>query len=186
MTEQYEIWPLIRDARDACGWTNQKLSDESGVPESSVQKILTGKTLNPSFDSIVSMCRALKISVDKYCDIDTNASIDEITELRTALAIAEEKRKTAEAQRETAETKLQSQIHEYDQMVSAYEYRIDIAKDRTIWLRRFLIFCCSLIVMLILSLIGIIIYDLANPEIGWFRQIAAYFNAGLAKLTGKV
>ena len=152
MIDTTEIWHAIRDARDARGWTNQHLSDESGVPESSVQKILTGKTLNPSFDSIAAMCRALNLSVDKLCGIDSNAAVDEIAQLRAALALAEERRKTAEAMREVAETKLEAKIHEYDQMREAYEYRISIAADRTIWHRVFLVFTCIVILSLIACL----------------------------------
>lgn len=152
MIDTTEILHAIRDARDARGWTNKRLSDESGVPESSVQKILTGKTLNPSFDSIASMCRALNLSVDALCGIDSNAAVDEIAQLRAALALAEERRKTAEAMLETAETKLESQIHEYSQMREAYEYRISIAADRTIWHRVFLVFTCIVILSLVACL----------------------------------
>lgn len=152
MTDNSEVWRVIRDARDDHGWTNQRLAEESGVPESSVQKITTGKILNPSFDSIIAICCALDLSVDKLCGIDSNAAVDEIAQLRAALALAEERRKTAEAQREVADTKLDAQIHEYNQMVDAYEYRISIASDRTIWHRVFLVFTCIVILSLIACL----------------------------------
>ena len=185
MNNKSDMWMVIRDAQDAKGWTNAKLAEESGVPESSIQKYLSGKTAEPRFDKVVALCRALRISIDSTCDIDVNASVDEIAELRAALALAEEKRKTAEAQRETAETRLQSQIHEYNNMVSAYEYRIDIAKDRTIWLRRGMIAIGAVTVLLMLTIIGILVYDITHPDIGWFQQAQAYFNAGIGRLFGR-
>ena len=169
-----EVWQTIKDAQDAKGWTNQKLAEKSGVPEPTLQKFLTGKTLDPRFDNVVKLCRALDISVDALCGIDSNAAVDEIAHLRAALALAEERRKTAEALRETAETKLESQIHEYNQIVDAYEYRIHISKDRVIWLRNFLIFTCSLIVLFILAFMAFIFIDLSNNDIGWIRSMSLW------------
>lgn len=193
MNTTSDMWMVIRDAQDAKNWTNAKLAEVSGVAESTIQKYLTGRTSEPRFDNVVAMCRALNLSIDRHCGIDSNASVDEIAELRAALALAAEKvkaaeadKKTAEAQRETAETKLQSQIHEYNQMVSAYEYRIDIAKDRTIWLRRGLIAVGAVTVLLMASIVGVLVYDITHPDMGWFQQAQAYFNAGIARLTGKV
>ena len=174
MTDNSEVWRVIRDARDDRGWTNQRLADESGVPESSVQKIITGKTLNPSFDSIIAMCRALDLSVDKHFGIDSNAAVDEIAQLRAALALAEERRKTAEALRETAETKLESQIHEYNQIVDAYEYRIHISKDRVVWLRNFLIFTCALITLFIIAFITFVLIDVSNNDVGWIKSMSLW------------
>lgn len=174
MTDNSEVWRVIRDARDDRGWTNQRLAEESGVPESSVQKIITGKTLNPSFDSIIAMCRALDLSVDKLCGIDSNAAVDEIAHLRAALALAEERRKTAEAQREVADTKLDAQIHEYNQMREAYEYRIHISKDRVIWLRNFLIFTCALITLFIIAFVTLVLIDVSNNDVGWIKSMSLW------------
>lgn len=167
-----EVWQTIKDAQDAKGWTNQKLAEKSGVPEPTLQKFLTGKTLDPRFDNVVKLCRALDISVDHLCGIDSNAAVDEIAQLRAALALAEERRKAAEALQETAETKLESQIHEYNQIVDAYEYRIHISKDRVIWLRNFLIFACSLIVLFILAFMAFIFIDVSSNDVGWIRSMS--------------
>lgn len=172
MTDNSEIWRAIRDARDGRGWTNQRLAEESGVPESSVQKIVTGKTLNPSFDSITALCRALDLSVDHLCGIDSNASVAEIAELRNALTVATARMETAEAKREIAETKLEAQIHEYNQMLDAYEYRIHISKDRVIWLRNFLIFTCSVIAVLIAVFVILVVIDVTKSDIGWLRSMS--------------
>lgn len=176
MTENTDVWSVIRDARDARGWTNQHLSEECGVPESSVQKIITGKTQNPSFDSIASMCRALGLSLDSICGIDSNAAVEEIAQLRHELEIAKARAETAEAKRETADTRLESQIHEYNQMVEAYEYRIHISKDRVIWLRNFLIFTCSLITLFIVAFIALVLIDVSYSDAGWLRSMSLYLG----------
>lgn len=182
MSNTNDLWIVLRDAQDARGWTNERLSAESGVPESSIQKYLTGKTAEPRFENVVRLCRALCVSVDAYCGIDSNSAVEEIQQLRSALAITDERRKTAEAEKATAETRLQSQISEYNQMISAYEYRIDIAKDRTIWLRRYLMFTLAIIAFLIASVIGALFYDMAQQDVGWFRASAAYYFAGIDRI----
>lgn len=169
-----DIWKIIKDAQDSKDWTNQKLADKSGVPEPTLQKFLSGKTADPRFDNVVKLCRALNLSVDALCGIDSNAAVDEIAQLRAALALAEERRKTAEALRETAETKLESQIHEYNQIVDAYEYRIHISKDRVIWLRNFLIFTCALIVLFILAFMAFIFIDVSNNDVGWIKSMSLW------------
>ncbi len=177
MSNTNDLWMVIRDARDARGWTNERLAAESGVPESSIQKYLTGKTAEPRYDSVIRLCRALGISVDAACGIDSNSAVEEIAQLRTALALAEERSKTADARRETAETRLESQMHEYSQMVDAYEYRIHISKDRTIWLRRYLMFTLALILFLVIAITGILIYDAIHQDIGWLQSAAVQYIA---------
>ena len=178
-----EVWQTIKDAQDAKGWTNQKLAEKSGVPEPTLQKFLTGKTLDPRFDNVVRLCRALDISVDHLCGIDSNSSVAEIAELRYALTIEQVKTEAAEAQKnaalaqqKVAETKLEAQIHEYNQMLDAYEYRIHISKDRVIWLRNFLIFTCALITLFIIAFITFILIDVSNSDIGWLRSMSLYIG----------
>lgn len=171
-----DVWQTIKDAQDAKGWTNQKLAEKSGVPEPTLQKFLTGKTLDPRFDNVVKLCRALDISVDHLCGIDSNASVAEVAELRNALNIAQARAESAEAKKEVAETKLDAQIHEYNQMMDAYEYRIHISKDRVIWLRNFLIFTCALITLFIIAFITFIFIDVSNSDVGWLRSMSLYIG----------
>lgn len=170
------IWMTIKDAQDAKGWTNQKLAEKSGVPEPTLQKFLSGKTADPRFDSVVKLCRALDLSVDAMCGIDSNSSVAEVAEIRNALTVAQARAEAAEAKREVAETKLEAQIHEYNQMVEAYEYRIHISKDRVIWLRKFLIFTCALIVLFILAFMVFLFIDVTNRDVGWIRSMSLYIG----------
>lgn len=167
-----EVWQTIKDAQDAKGWTNQKLAEQSGVPEPTLQKFLTGKTLDPRFDNVVRLCRALDLSVDHLCGIDSNAAVEEVAQLRRELEIARAHAETAQAKMESAETRLESQIHEYNQMVDAYEYRIHISKDRVIWLRNFLIFTCFVIAVLIAVFVSLVIIDVTKSDIGWLRSMS--------------
>ena len=59
------ILDRIRTEKEARGWSNQRLADESGVPIGTVNRIIAGKTDNPYYSSVVLLCRALELSIDE-------------------------------------------------------------------------------------------------------------------------
>ena len=59
----------IVELRDAKGWTNQKLADESGVPLSTVIRICNGQTDNPNIKTIEDLARALGCTIDELTGI---------------------------------------------------------------------------------------------------------------------
>ena len=63
------ILSKLVELRDAKGWTNQMLADESGVPLSTVIRICNGQTDNPSIKNIEDMVRALGGSMDDITGI---------------------------------------------------------------------------------------------------------------------
>ena len=69
------ILEIIRNTKNERGWTNQRLSDESGVPIGTINRILAGRTEDPYYSNIVRLCRALTISIDAVEGIEPNVSI---------------------------------------------------------------------------------------------------------------
>ena len=59
------ILDRIRAEKEARGWSNQRLADESSVPIGTVNRIIAGKTDNPYYSSVVLLCRALELSIDE-------------------------------------------------------------------------------------------------------------------------
>lgn len=55
------------------GYTNQSMADASGVPVGTVSGIRSGKIQSPSFESIVTMMRAMGESVDALVGITSSA-----------------------------------------------------------------------------------------------------------------
>ena len=49
--------------------TNEQLAQLSGIPESTLARILNGRTDNPYFQTIVDLVRAMKGSVDEMEDL---------------------------------------------------------------------------------------------------------------------
>lgn len=62
-------YDYIKELKDKRKITNQQLSDLSGVPLSSLTRILTGQTENPSFQSICDIVTALGGSIDEMTGI---------------------------------------------------------------------------------------------------------------------
>lgn len=66
-TSQQEIeafYELLRQKKKELGLTNSSISAICGVPESTVQKFFNGTTPSPSFDTVISIARAVDVSVD--------------------------------------------------------------------------------------------------------------------------
>lgn len=61
----HEVVHALRAAKDAAGETNQTLADKSGVPYSTVCKILAGAVDSPSFVQVAALAAVLHLSLDQ-------------------------------------------------------------------------------------------------------------------------
>lgn len=62
-------YDYIRHLKDERGMTNQQLSERSGVPLSSVHRVLSGQTDNPNFQTVCDLVIALGGSLDEMVGI---------------------------------------------------------------------------------------------------------------------
>ena len=112
--------------------TNQQLSDLSGVPIGTVNRILSGQTDNPSFQSVCDMVMAM------------DGSLDELVGIKEEASPSDKKSSSKE-------------------IIQLYE---GIIADKEKWMIRLFTCCC----ILTLVLIGIVAFDLLNPNHGWFQS----------------
>ena len=110
--------------------TNQQLSDLSGVPIGTINRIMAGQTDNPSFQTVCDIVMAMDGSLDELVGI---------------------KEETLE-EKKAAHKEI---IHLYESMLANKEK----------WMHRLFVCCCILMAVLI----GIVIFDLTNPQIGFFQ-----------------
>lgn len=122
----------IKQLKEKRKLTNQQLSDLSGVPIGTVNRILSGQTDNPSFQAVCDMVMAMDGSLDELVGIKEEAAPNE--------------RKSASKE-----------------IIQLYE---GIIADKEKWMMRLFTCCC----ILTLVLIGIVAYDLLNPNHGWFQS----------------
>lgn len=64
-----EFFEVLSDRRKSCGMAFDELSDRSGVPVSTLKKILTGVTRAPQFETLRAITYALGLTLD---DLDPN------------------------------------------------------------------------------------------------------------------
>lgn len=57
--------------------TTKQISELSGILESTISRILSGQTDNPSFDTICSLVRAMGGSLDEFTGIQSSADAPE-------------------------------------------------------------------------------------------------------------
>lgn len=61
----------IKKIKKEKGLTNQELSNLSGIPIGTLNKILAGQTPDPQFETVKALCRALGISLAELDDFET-------------------------------------------------------------------------------------------------------------------
>ena len=55
----------LKELKESCKLTTKQISNLSGVPESTISRILSGQTDNPTFDSVCAIVNAMGGSLDK-------------------------------------------------------------------------------------------------------------------------
>lgn len=60
-----KLGELIAVGRECKGWTLRDLEREAGVSNALISQIETGKIKDPGFSTVIKLCRALGISIDR-------------------------------------------------------------------------------------------------------------------------
>lgn len=56
---------ILRAEKESQNITNREIADKTGIPESTVARILSGQTENPSFSNIADIAAVLGLSLDQ-------------------------------------------------------------------------------------------------------------------------
>ena len=146
------IKTVLNAAKNAKGWSNQKLAEAAKLPLSTVTNILGegSKTENPRWDTVTILARTLGVPL--------NALEDETPpEAPKPNTVSE-----AAAYYDAAKKYLLSQVeHEREEKEKE-------RAERKRWQRAAISMAALLVVILILML-TIILIDLRTPSAGWFR-----------------
>ena len=137
-----DICAALRQAKDAAGETNHSLSEATGIPESTVAKILSGARSDPTFSNVAALAAALDLSLDRLAG--SQPPPDDAAVLRAQLAGAQK-----------MESVLNSRLAVYERGVRQRNAAI-----------------CALMGMTVLFASVFVLYvilDLRNPEYGFFR-----------------
>jgi transcriptional regulator with XRE-family HTH domain len=131
----------LRLLKDKSGMTTKEIAEKSGVPESTITRILSGKTPNPTVISVMDIIKAMG---GKASDVfDDNAQVN--TQLKVPQAVI------SDIEKKNIE------------VVELYE-RIIKSKDKTIKLLTCVLLGLTSVIIFLL------LFDLFNGGIGYFQK----------------
>lgn len=73
----------IKEEKERRNITNQELADQSGVPVGTIARIMARAVDSPNYTTVVSLCRALNISIDGYEGIEADGAPPQPVDQRT-------------------------------------------------------------------------------------------------------
>lgn len=131
----------LKELKNRKNLTAQEIADRSGVPLSTVNKILSGQTDNPAFRAVCDMVKAMGGSVDELVGISQRSEHPSVDAMAEAWV--------------SAVQPLQPMLDEKDKELA----------NRDKWILRLFWLCVALIVVVVL----VLALDILNPNVGWFR-----------------
>lgn len=164
----------LRQLKKKSHMTNQQIAEKSNIPESTVARIFSGKTPNPTIATVISMARAMGGSVaDLLIDEDGTGTEDELSDVSEAemhdcgreaagdkAPAASEFAGDGQAPRHTESSAARDKI--YEDIIELY--RIEM-KKKDVWLSR-LFWCLAGIMLFILF---VLIFDILHPTFGFVK-----------------
>lgn len=156
-----ELIDWIKARKAHLGWTSQALADRSSIPEGTIKRVLASKGGTFQYDTIAPLLQALTGSsrAELPCP-DPDGSIEERLTARVRhleQELADTKSLAAQAQENAARSEAahcESEAH---------------LRGQTKNLRKALSLITVILFVVLLAIIAALIYDVANPHIGYFR-----------------
>lgn len=145
------ICDKLSEAKKRRGLTNQQLADLSGVPVTTVNRILAGTTENPGWQTVLDMATALEVPLAELVDSPTADGEEPAKQTETATP---------------AVPLSQNPIY----MMALQMVERERKEKRVLFL------CFLVMVLFVVVLFSV---DLLNPNVGWFRRALYYANAFL-------
>ncbi len=140
--------------------TLQQISSASGVPISTVNRILSGQTENPSFRDVAAIVAAMDGSLDAITGLQKlegeNSQLLDSNVMQLLLTMQNYYTKTLDTTRQQYMREIESKDKQYRDMLA----------DKNRWLRR--LFLCLIAMIAVISFLLII--DFTNPAIGFFHS----------------
>lgn len=138
----------LRLLKDKSGMTTKEIAEKSGVPESTITRILSGKTPNPTVISVMDIIKAMG---GKASDVfDDNAQVNTAPAVPTKV-LTEMEQKNLEI------------VDLYKGIIKSKDETIQ-SKDKTIKT------LTGILLLLVCVFIFILLFDLFNGGIGYFQK----------------
>lgn len=146
----------LKHMQDIRGYTTDRLAAESGIPASTITKIRSGVTQNPSMETLKPLAKVLRCSINDLTDVPT---LDE-EEIRDLMP------KKADGISEEFMTTVLNTLR--NQRLAADRTTLELRKDRNFW-RKFAVVCLGVLIpVAIVTMIMVLVlyWDLSHPTEG--------------------
>ena len=157
---QESIVETLKNMKSEQNLTLQQISSASGVPISTVNRILSGQTENPSFRDVAAIVAAMDGSLDAITGLQKvegeNSPLLDSNVMQLLLTMQNYYTKALDTTRQQYMREIESKDKQYR----------DILADKNRWLRR--LFLCLIAMIAVISFLLII--DFTNPAIGFFHS----------------
>lgn len=144
----------IIEKKNAIGMTNQQLSDASGIPKATVDRVLRRDTQNPGLQTVLDLAAAVGYSFSNHPELPS--PIPDESKIRDPMTL--------------------HMINYYERQAQAYEERIKrvtshfnmLLAEKNRWIQTL----ATIIGIMIVAFVSFLLMDIATPELGWFPHDA--------------
>lgn len=136
------IYKGLRELKEKSGMSVQQIAAKSGVPASTISRILSGQTDSPGISTIVDLVRAMGGSLDAVLGLKVETPI----ELPKALETPKEVEK----------------VVDYTALIQLYEKSL-ASKDKLI---KTLLFACGVLMAVLIIVTLYFCWDVTHPTMG--------------------
>lgn len=165
----------LRQLKKKSQMTNQQIAEKSSIPESTVARIFSGKTPNPTITTVISMARAMGGSAaDLLSDEEVKATQEHPADCQeNGKPNGSESSSAADGDESPSEPEhgsedllpseeLAPHIKIYEDMMKLYK---DELRKKDAWIAR-LFWCLAAIVAFLLF---VLVFDILNPALGFVK-----------------
>ena len=159
----------LTSLKEKTGLTYEAIAEKSGLSESTVKNLFSGKSEDPRLNTVAPVTYALDGSVD---EMYTGKTKDELKEI-SLTSIREMYEFQLAEQRKTNEAHILNLRAHYEQHIKDNETnheRLQKEKDRLIELfKKIAVVCFTIACIGFTVLISLLILEVTNPDLGWIR-----------------
>lgn len=179
---------LCKARKEELGMTNATIAENTGIPESTITKLFNNTIRSPSVETVIPIARVLNISIDTMTVIKKGSepSSPPVVQNVGALSpiieqfnkqLAESYEKQLKAKRENYDRQIKQTCEHYERQIKiitdSYERHITTlinGYERPLRTKnKWIIALAATIILIALSLVGSVVYDILNPDKGWIQ-----------------
>ena len=158
-TKQFDY--LFECARKKGLTTAVAIAEESGVDANIISRLKTGRQKSPDLIQVVKLYKACGASLDSGFGIE-GGDADKLQNELEKLKYENER--------------LNAELAAKEQLVAANEDALQSARKVLFQRSQLITGQAIIIAILVLVIVGVLVYDKLNPDIGWFRDTLLQFT----------